>query len=162
MSERAAILTVSDRAAAGRMQDRAGPAATAFVRERLTMTADAAAVVPDEVEAIRGVLRGWLGAADPPRLILTSGGTGLGPRDLTPEAVSPLIERPAPQLLELARLRCLPGTPEAYLSRGVAGVSGRTLILTLPGSPRAVTQMLEQLADLLPHALRHVAGDTEH
>ena len=158
----AAILTVSDRAAAGLIDDRSGPAAAVFVEQHLGLRVVDAAVVPDESDAIHTILRRWLDQAVPPRLILTTGGTGLGPRDITPEAVAPLIERRADALLELARLRCLPDTPEAYLSRGVAGVVGQTLILTLPGSPRAVTQLLGHLADRLPHALRLIAGHTEH
>ena len=88
-----------------------------------------------------------------------TGGTGLAPRDVTPEAARLVLEREHPGLMELARLRCLEKSPKAYLSRGIAGTIGRTLILTLPGSPRGAVENLEAILDVLPHAIDTLRGD---
>jgi molybdenum cofactor synthesis domain-containing protein len=119
----------------------------------------AMACVPDEVGQIRGRLRAWSAQAVPPDLVLTTGGTGLAPRDVTPEATAGILDRRHPGLLELARLRCYPTTPRAFLSRGEAGVVDRSLVINLPGSRRAATEYLQALADVLPHAIATLRGE---
>ena len=117
-------------------------------------------VVPDEQAAIIDALRAQIESGT--RLIVTTGGTGFGPRDVTPEATSRVIERPAPGLSELMRAAGLEHTPLAALSRGVAGAAGSSLILNLPGSPKGVRESLDAVEQVLPHALRLLGGDTEH
>ena len=156
---RAAVLTVSDRCSRGEAEDRSGPA----VGERCTSVLDLSvehAVCPDDADAIAEQLRRWVAAGVD--LVLTTGGTGFAPRDVTPEATRRVIERDGSQLLELARLRCFPEKPFAYLSRGVAGVAGSTLIINLPGSPRGAVEIFDHLVDQLPHLLRQIAGDADH
>jgi len=121
-----------------------------------------AALVPDETAAIRSRIRAWCQRSPAPDLICTTGGTGLSPRDVTPEAVGELLHRHHPQLLELARRRTGEHFPRAYLSRGVAGTLGRTLILTLPGSPKGAAETLEALVDILPHAIQTLRGEDPH
>ena len=156
---RLAVLTISDRCARGEREDGSGPALIALCREALGAELIESACIPDDPEGIEGRLRDWSGRTPPIDLILTTGGTGLAPRDHAPEAAMRVIERPHPALLELARLRCLEKTPRAYLTRGVAGAAGRSLIITLPGSPRGATENLEAIADILPHAIETLRGD---
>ncbi len=148
-----AVLTVSDRCASGEAVDQSGPAVAALLQERLpgAQVVDRA-VVADEVEAIQAVVRRW---ADDERiaLILTTGGTGFAPRDRTPEAVRPLLDREAPGLVVAMLQASLSVTPHAMLSRPVAGLRGSTLIVTLPGSPRGARENLETLLAALPHGL---------
>lgn len=163
---RAGVLTISDRCSRGEMADTAGPAVVAVLRDDLRAHAEHTAIVPDEADQIEAVLRQWLGtgegrggsAGTPPQLICTVGGTGFGPRDITPEVVSRLIERPAPGLMELSRARCCARTPLAALSRGIAGVVRSTLIITLPGSKRGAVETLQGLTDVIPHALEVIRG----
>lgn len=157
---RVAILTISDRCSRGELADTSGPALGRLVTERLAGTVTARACVPDERERIADQLRRWAGEAPPPDVILTTGGTGLGPRDVTPEATAAVLERRHPALLELARLRCYAKTPRAFLSRGEAGTMGSTLIINLPGSARGATEVLEALADVLPHAVQMMHGES--
>ncbi len=154
----AAVLTVSDRCSRGEAEDRSGSALVESLRERLGIMRVAAALVADESDQIRARLREWIDADNPPALILTTGGTGLSPRDVTPEAVAPLLDRPCPQLLELARGR-LAAKPKAFLSRGVAGVAKRSLLITLPGSVTGATEVLGAIVDVLPHALQVLRGE---
>ena len=159
---RFAVLTVSDRSARGQREDRGGPAVVEFATRLLSGQCVETAIVPDEAPAIAARLRAWVGQDHPPDLVLTTGGTGLSPRDLTPEATASVLERRHDALLELARLRCYAITPLTFLSRGIAGTAGRCLIINLPGSPRGATEMLEALADILPHALLTLRGPVDH
>lgn len=155
----AAVLTLSDQGAAGHREDTSGPA----IRERLVELGIAIgdyAIQSDDPDAIVARLREWV--AQGLDLIVTTGGTGFGPRDNTPEATRRVIEREAPGLAELMRAEGLSKTPMAALSRGICGIAGRTLIVNLPGSERAVRENMDALAPVLPHALQLIAGDTEH
>ncbi|MEX0652697.1 MAG: MogA/MoaB family molybdenum cofactor biosynthesis protein [Phycisphaeraceae bacterium] len=158
---RVAVLTVSDRCSRGETVDTSGPALAAMARTRLAAEVVATACVPDAVDAIAAQLRTWTNDAPRPDLLLTTGGTGLAPRDVTPEATVAVLERRHEGLLELARRRCYEKTPRTYLSRGEAGTLGQTLILNLPGSERGATEMLEALLDILPHAIETLRGDVK-
>ena len=155
----AAVLTASDRCARGVAPDRSGAIARQLLEE-LGLRITDSAVVPDEVDAIRERVRAW--AASGTSLVVTTGGTGLGPRDRTPEAVRPLLDRELPGYGELLRAEGLRETPMAILSRSFAGTIRNTLVIALPGSPRAVGSGLRTLAPTLPHALELLAGRTRH
>ncbi len=150
---RVALLTISDSRSAGTAEDLATPMLVKAVNEFLGMKVDECRLVPDDQKLISKQLRSWIEAKTAPTLILTTGGTGIGPRDVTPEATAEVIERPHPGLLELVRSRCLPGKPHAFLSRAVAGVAGTSLIINLPGSPSGAVDTLRLMSDVLPHAL---------
>ncbi|MEQ8847627.1 bifunctional molybdenum cofactor biosynthesis protein MoaC/MoaB [Botrimarina sp.] len=149
-----ALLVVSDSRSAGEQEDRATPALTEAVSLWLGASVRLAAIVPDERAAIESRLREWIELSDPPQIIFTSGGTGVGPRDVTPEATAAVVQRLHPGLLELARARCLPGKPHAFLSRAIAGVARQTLVINLPGSPGGAADMVRLLSDVLPHAVK--------
>ncbi len=153
MPFRAAVLTVSDRCSRGEATDTSGPACEALLRDRLGATIVERRCLPDEIDLLSACFREWSTPHAGIDLIVSTGGTGLSPRDVTPEAAKRVLERDHPGLMELARLRCSTKTPLTYLSRGVAGTIGRTLLLTLPGSERGATETLEALVDVLPHAL---------
>jgi len=154
----ASILTVSDRCSAGTAEDRSGPALAVFVSEQLDAEVVSTSVVPDDIDLIRATIRGWVDGPSKPDLVLTTGGTGLAPRDRTPEAVRPLLDIEWPGLLEYARSVCGKQHPRAYLSRGIAGVAGSSLVVTLPGSPNGAVETISAVADLLPHAVHHARG----
>lgn len=159
MTIHAAILTVSDSAVAGTRDDASGPALAARLAE-LGWTIAATALVPDEEPAIAAKLRDWsdLGYA----VILTTGGTGLAARDVTPEATRSVLDREIPGIAELMRTRGLEQTKLAVLSRGLAGQRKQTLIVNLPGSPRGAIFSLQAIAHLIPHIVDLLHGRTEH
>jgi gephyrin len=147
------ILTVSDRSARGERPDASGPALAQAVADRLPGAVVVATdIVPDDPSTISGMLIEW---SDGRRLdlILTTGGTGFAPRDVTPEATQSILDREAPGLAEAMRSASLLVTPHAMLSRAVAGMRGRTLIVNLPGSPKAALENLVTILPVLPHAI---------
>lgn len=158
---RAAVLTVSDRCSRGQATDTSGPALCDMIRTRLGAEIAATRCLPDEPAQLAACFREWSRLDLGIDLILSTGGTGLAPRDTTPEAALSVFERQHSGLMELARLRCYAITPRTFLSRGVAGTIGRTLILTLPGSPRGATENLEVLLDILPHAIETLRGEVQ-
>ena len=150
---RVAILTISDRSARGEREDVSGAVIAEIVSEQLARSAiTARAIVPDERNRISAQLIAWSDslAID---LILTTGGTGFAPRDVTPEATRQIIDREAPGLAEAMRAASLSKTPHAMLSRAVCGMRGHTLIINLPGSPKAVRENLDVILPVLPHAI---------
>ncbi|HFC10025.1 MAG TPA: MogA/MoaB family molybdenum cofactor biosynthesis protein [Chloroflexi bacterium] len=156
---RFAILTVSDRSARGAREDRSGPALADAVRARGWEVAHTA-ILADDLPALRDTLARWADS-DAYDVILTTGGTGFAPRDVTPEATLAVVERLAPGLAEAMRAASLQITPHAMLSRAVAGIRGATLIINLPGSPKAALENLEVIAPVLPHAVSLLRGDPE-
>ena len=157
MAMRVGILTVSDRCSRGEAQDASGPVIRQLVTERLTAQVLKEGCVPDEPTQIAETLMVWCDAADLD-LILTTGGTGFAPRDITPEATRAVIEREAPGLAEAMRREGAKATPHALLSRAVAGIRGQTLIVNLPGSPKAVKEGLEVILPALPHGIEILRG----
>lgn len=157
---RVAILTVSDMAAAGERRDSSGEAAREWVRVNGWSLVEHR-VVPDETGPIATQLARWAdsGQVD---LIVTVGGTGFGPRDITPEATSTILERPAPGLAESLRASGVQSTPFAMLGRGLAGIRGRALIVNLPGAEQAVREGLDILEQVVSHAVELLGGRTEH
>ncbi len=152
---RVAVLTVSDRVASGEAQDRSGPALVERL-EGAGWEVAKRAVVPDRVAAITAILRKWV--AEDVTLVITTGGTGIAPRDVTPEATRLVVEREIPGIAEALRAASLAETPHAMLSRATAGVCRSTLVVNLPGSPRAIAGTFAVLAPVLDHALRLIAG----
>ena len=155
---RVGIVTISDSRSQGTRAD----TTTALIRrlvEEAGYTVGQAAVIPDDAQQIEATLIAIADRHVLP-LVLTTGGTGLGPRDVTPESTRQVIQREVPGLPEAMRAVTAKQHPMAWLSRGVAGLRGRTLIVNLPGSPRAVEECLRVLIPLLPHALSMIAGDS--
>src|SRR5579885_1555969 len=143
------VLTISDSGARGTRPDTSGETICSMVARLPDAVVSAGTIIPDERLLIQATLREW---CDEKRLdlVLTTGGTGLGPRDVTPEATRAVIEREAPGLAELMRAETAKVTPKAYLSRAVAGQRGTCLIVNLPGSPKGARECLEVLLPLLP------------
>lgn len=157
----AAILTVSTRGARGERDDASGQIAHDTLAGAGFAVAERAIVTDDRAE-VAAMLRRWCDEAGY-ALVVTTGGTGLSPRDVTPEATADVIERPVPGIAEAMRALTLAKTPMAMLSRGVAGTRGRSLIVNLPGSPKGVRECLAAILPVLPHALGILRGDVgEH
>ncbi len=155
---RVAEITVSDSRRGVDSDDRSGDV---IVARFALLPADVVAreSVPDSVDAIRSSVRECAGKAD---IVVLTGGTGLGPRDVTPQALLPLLDYQVPGMAEAMRQQGLASTPHAMLSRQVVGVIGACLVMSLPGSPRAVAECLDAVWPALPHALDLIAGNTRH
>ncbi len=152
-----AILTLSDKGSKGEREDLAGP----LIREMIAgigATVEYYEIIPDEKDLIKEKLMAYSNKVD---LVLTTGGTGLSPRDVTPEATLEVIEKEIPGIAETMRSAGLEKTKRAMLSRAVAGVRGNTLIINMPGSPKAVKEGLEAIMDVLPHAIEKIKGSTK-
>lgn len=159
MRRRAAVLTISDSAAAARIEDQSGPAVSHRLKEMgWEITTQ---LLPDEPDQITRslILLADSGAVD---AVFTTGGTGIAPRDRTPEATREAIDREIPGMAEWMRLDGRQYTPRSVLSRGIAGARGRTLIVNLPGSPKGAVQSLNSIADLIDHAVDLLSGRTDH
>ncbi len=156
MAVNVAVLTVSDRSKDGIYEDKSGPFLVDIIRRKTEWNVSDVAIVKDEIEDIKAILVNW--CAEAFNLILTTGGTGFGLRDRTPEATRMVIEKDAPGISETLRSESLKITPYAMLSRGVSGIVGTTLIINLPGNPKAVGESMEILLPVLPHALELLAG----
>ncbi len=159
MPLRIAILTVSDRSARGEREDLSGPA---LVQAAQGYGWDVVhtAILPDDLSTLRDTLARWADS-DAYDVILTTGGTGFAPRDVTPEATLAVVERQTPGLTEAMRAASLQITPHAMLSRAAAGIRGATLIVNLPGSPKAAVENLAVIAPVLPHAVSLLRDDPE-
>jgi molybdopterin adenylyltransferase len=157
MTLRIGILTISDRSARGERPDLSGPALAEAVRAQ-GWQVSSQAVIPDDAPTISRTLIDWVGGGMLD-ILLTTGGTGFAPRDVTPEATQQVIERPAPGLAEAMRQASLRQTPHAMLSRAIAGIRGNTLIINLPGSPKAAIENLNVLLPVLPHAVELLQED---
>ena len=158
---RVGILSISDRASRGEYDDRGGPLIGEMLQKELGWQAALTEIIPDEQPQIEAKLEAW---ADDEQLtlVLTTGGTGFNMRDRTPEATRAVIDRDAPGLAEAMRAAGLAVTPHAMLSRGVAGIRGRTLIINLPGNPKAIRENLEVLLPVLPHVVQMLEDSPDY
>jgi molybdopterin adenylyltransferase len=157
-SLKAAVVTVSDSCSRGEQTDLSGPAVVQALEKR-DFQVVARETVPDDQATIQNLLITLAGQS---QLVVTTGGTGIAPRDVTPEATRAVTERELVGIAERMRLEGCKKTPLAALSRGVCGVRGKALILNLPGSPTGAVESLEAVIDLLPHALQLLSGNTRH
>ncbi len=156
---KAAILTLSDKGSRGERIDLSGPALASWLSERVVEVV-CVKILPDEVGGISAQLIEWAdsGICD---LLLTTGGTGVSPRDVTPEATQAVLEREIPGIAETMRAYSVKKTPHAMLSRAIAGIRRRTLILNLPGSPKGAVENLEAVWPAILHAVKKIQGDME-
>ena len=154
---RIGILTISDRASQGIYEDQSGPALREMVEKHFDEDIDLMHIIPDDFMEIKRSLFKWCDEAKLD-LILTTGGTGFAPRDVTPEATRQVIEREAPGLVHAMIAKSIEKTPHAMLSRMVAGIRGRTLIVNLPGSPKAACENLAVILPAIPHAIELIRG----
>lgn len=152
-----AILTLSDKGSKGEREDLSGPAIKDMI-SKINARVEIYEILPDEKDLIKERLIDYSKKVD---LILTTGGTGLSPRDVTPDATIEIIDREIPGIPEAMRLQGLKTTTRAMLSRAVAGVRGNALIINLPGSPKAIKEGLEAIMDVIPHAVEKIKGSTE-
>ncbi len=156
---RIAVLTISDRSSRGEREDRSGPLIKEIALQR-GWEVIASDIIADEQVEIERQLASWCDSGEID-LILTTGGTGFSPRDRTPEATRNVVERLAPGLVEAMLVRSMSKTPHAMLSRAVAGIRKRTLIVNLPGSPKAVEENLAVIIPALPHAIQRLREDPD-
>lgn len=154
---KAGILTLSDKGARGEREDLSGPALTEWLKPHGVETA-VYEMIPDDEAMISAKLVEWADSGELD-IILTTGGTGVSPRDVTPEATMKVLDKMIPGLGELMRFRSLAKTPSAAISRAVAGIRGRTLIINLPGSPKGAVENLEAVWGAVPHAVAKIQGD---
>ena len=159
MKLRVGIVTVSDRSAHGERVDTSGPALAALVEEQ-GWVVERCVILPDDLPALRDLLARWADGGELD-LILTTGGTGFSPRDITPEATAAVIQRQAPGLAEAMRQESLQVTPHAMLSRATAGIRAATLIVNLPGSPQGALENLRVILPVLPHAVQLLKSDPD-
>jgi molybdenum cofactor synthesis domain-containing protein len=159
MALRFGILTVSDRSWRGERPDASGPALVEAVQAHGWQVVRQM-ILPDDLDDLRELLAAWADCGEID-VILTTGGTGFAPRDITPEATQAVIERPAPGLAEAMRLASLQVTPHAMLSRAIAGIRKRSLIVNLPGSPKAALENLHTIVAVLPHAIQLLQEDPQ-
>jgi molybdopterin adenylyltransferase len=152
MGFRAVVITVSDRGSRGERVDGSGPAVEGMLREM------GMEIIPDERKMIRQTLLDVIGRGEAD-LIVTTGGTGVSPRDVTPDATREVIDREIPGMAEAMRRQSSAVTPHAMISRAIAGIRGRTLIINLPGSPKGATENLGVLLPALPHAIEKIKGN---
>ena len=152
---KAYVLTVSDRCAEGLMEDRSGPVLCGFLAGH-GIEVVASAVVPDDADRIRSEILKGASSAD---LVLTTGGTGISPRDVTPEATRPLLDKELPGISEAIRMESLRKTKNAMLSRGIAGVIGTAIVVNLPGSPKGAVESAEVFIDCIEHASAIARGE---
>lgn len=157
MKIRAVVITLSDKGARGEREDQSGPIIAAMIESQGMVVIDRR-IIPDEKEMIRRFLLECCDARQVD-LILTTGGTGVGPRDVTPEATREVIDKEIPGMGEAMRRASAAATPHAMISRALVGIRGRTLIINLPGSPRAARENLAVLLPALPHAIEKIKGD---
>ena len=158
MKIRVGILTVSDRSFRGERLDASGPVLEEIVRAQRWLVADQA-ILPDDLEMLSKLLERWADSGEID-VILTTGGTGFAPRDITPEATQAIIDRKAPGLAEAMRASSLLATPHAMLSRAITGMRGKCLIVNLPGSPKAAKENFQVIIPVLPHAVQLLNEDS--
>lgn len=159
MKLRIGILTVSDRSSRGERTDASGPALVEIIQTKGWDVAETL-IVPDDLDVLRDTLILWVDSGDMD-IILTTGGTGFAPRDITPEATRTVVDKLAPGLAEAMRIASLQITPHAMLSRAIAGIRGRVLIVNLPGSPKAARENLQVILPVLGHAVQLLCDSPE-